>query len=374
MNTTGKLVLSALSVLGLAACAVSGTDEAEVLGESQEALINGTEFYGSDTLFNAITAAISQAGLSASLDYLGTGSGKGEQCLEGTGGTPCNTKAQTIAPMSRDLQGSCDSGQKSNRIALDAIYILADDTQVATSAASANIKGAFCGDGSGSPATCANFDTWGELTTGSSNPSNAIKLYRRDDISGTTDTFKSLTGCTTFCAGVKIIVEDLIAGPRLSTDSAGTLGTPNTSSIVTYSGSPTAAAPCLQTDSATDCIGKLAGANIDALAYAGGDALRPSNPFANQAFTIDSKAPTTANIRKIITDPSNKYPLARFLYLNEGNGSRATAETNFLNWIIANPQTFENTLTASGFIACDAGNPLDCGATGTTCPRNSSLP
>ncbi|WP_437984949.1 hypothetical protein [Sorangium sp. So ce117] len=360
MKKMGKLVLSALSVLGLAACAVGSTDE-EVIGESQEALINGTEFYGSDTMFNAITDAINRAGLSASLDYLGTGSGRGEQCLEGSGSAPCNAKAQTIAPMSRDLGGSCDSGQKSNRVALDAVYIWSDKAadQSATGATSANVKGAFCGDGDGDASSCAAFDTWGEFTSGSTSSSSPLVMYRRDDLSGTTDIFKALTGCTAFCSNVQIVVDDETAGPRLSTD------TPGTSSLV-----PT---PCAATDSATDCIGKLVGANASAIAYAGGDAKVASGTYENKYLWINSKEPSVTNIRKLITDPTNAYPYARFLYLNEGNGTRAAAETSFMNWIIANPASFEDALTDAGFIACDATLELNCGSSGTTCPRNTNL-
>ncbi|WP_437578851.1 PstS family phosphate ABC transporter substrate-binding protein [Sorangium sp. So ce887] len=358
-----KVVLSALSVLGLAACAVSSTDE-EVLGESQEALIglNGG-FYGSDTLFNAITDALNRSIPSLPITYLGTGTGRGEQCLEGTGSAPCNTKAQTIAPMSRDLNGTCDSGQKSNRVALDAVYIWSDKLadQTATGATTASVKGAFCGDGDGDATSCAAFDTWGEFTSGSTSPSNSLVVYRRDDLSGTTDIFKALTGCTVFCSNVQIVVDDEIAGPRLSTD------TPGTSSLVPV--------PCAATDSATDCIGKLVGANVNAIGYAGGDAKVASGSYENKYLRVNSIEPSVTNIRKLITDPSNAYPYSRFLYLNEGNGTRDAAEQDFLDWIIANKLNFEDALTDAGFISCTGSSltPLACGSTGTTCPRNSSL-
>ncbi|WP_437898455.1 hypothetical protein [Sorangium sp. So ce124] len=349
MKKMGKLVLSALSVLGLAACAVGSTDE-EVLGESQEALINGTEFYGSDTLFNAITDTIIRC--NCALDYLGTGSSKGEECLEGTGAAPCNTKAQTIAPMSRDLKGSCDSGQKSNRIALDAVALWANASAPVSNLSSAAVKNAYCG-------TCTA-------------PWTGAKLYRRDDISGTTDTFRSLNSCSTtlpysWCPGIEAVEENSTTGPRLQSDAAGT-------SSLTGVGLPPLTPPatwtCLVADSVTDCMGKIAAKDVNNLAYAGLDAATAGA----QALSIDSVAPTPTTIRYLVNNGGTPYKYARFLYLNEGNGSRATAETNFLNWIIANPANFEDALTDAGFIACDPGNPLECGATGTTCPRNSSLP
>ncbi|WP_437716274.1 substrate-binding domain-containing protein [Sorangium sp. So ce448] len=360
MNKMGKLVLSALSVLGLAACAVSSSDEAVVVGESQDALVSGTGFsggfFGSDTLFDAMSSAVAASGVSG-LTYLGTGSGNGERCLRGTapgvtygGVTYCNgTKQQTIAPMSRDFNGTCQSGDKSNRIAKDAVALWTKSTQTATDADTSptdSVKGAFCGDGSGSAVSCAAFDTWGEFTTGSSNPSNLLKLYRRDDASGTTDAFKSLTGCTTFCAGVKVVVDDATAGPRLSTDTAGT-------SSLTM---------CSSGDSVTTCLGKIAASDVDVLAYAGLDA---TNAGAKK-LTVDGTAATEANVR------SGAYKYSRYLYLNEGNGTRAAAEQDFLDWAfgVNNPAdavAFENALISNGFIACTSPSnsprtPLNCGA------------
>ncbi|WP_437837304.1 PstS family phosphate ABC transporter substrate-binding protein [Sorangium sp. So ce1153] len=367
MNTTGNLVLSALSVLGLAACAVSSTDEAEVLDESQEALIapNGG-FYGSDTLFNAITDALTRVSPPpGTITYLGTGSGKGEQCLRGTGAAPCNAKVQTIAPMSRDLAASCQVGEKSNRVALDGIAVLTKSTQAASNLTSTDVADAFCGtglDGSGKRnGSVCNDDLWSEIVSGASNPSNAIQLYRRDDLSGTTEVFKEKNNCSAFCPSVKIVVDDLTAGPRLSTDAAGT------SSLVS-------GGTCTASDSVTDCMGKIAAANNDRLVYAGLDAANASN----KKLSIDSVAPTTANIRLLISSPGTAYKYARFLYLNEGNGTRATPETNFINWIISNKANFEDALTDAGFISCKDPTlpgylPLACGSTGTTCPRNSSL-
>ncbi|XYI00233.1 hypothetical protein ACMHYB_10985 [Sorangium sp. So ce1128] len=385
--TMATLLVGGVSV-NVAACVADtdAVDEEGVTGEAEQELTGptGTGFFGSDTLFDAFTAAITHSGITG-LKYLGTGSGNGEKCLRGTAGgvtyagaTYCNgTKGQTIAPMSRNLN-TCQPGEISHRIALDAIALYTKSTQAATNLASADVKGAFCGDGTGSAASCALKDTWGEISSGSSSPASAIKLYRRDDASGTTDTFKSLNSCTAFCSSVKIIVEDGLAGPRLSTDPAGTTTTPNTSSIVTYSGTPTTAKPCLKTDSATTCIGKLAGADINALAYAGLDATA-TGTFANKKLNIDTKAPTTANIRALITSPATAYKYARFLYLNENpTGPRATAEGNFLKWAFglapfssATAQTFENDLIANGFIACTdpavlPHTPLACGT--TACP------
>lgn len=365
MKKMGKLVLSALSVLGLAACAVGSTDEA-FIGESQQELIspNGG-FYGSDSMFNAITDAVVNGWGVPGMTYLGTGSGRGEQCLRGTGSAPCNTKAQTIAPMSRDFAaGSCQTGEKSNRIALDGIALWAKSTQAISNLQSSDVADAFCGtgldaNGKRNGSVC-NDDLWSEITSGSpnaSNPSNAIKLYRRDDLSGTTEVFKEKNNCSAFCSSVKIVVDDETAGPRLSTDAAGT------SSLVS-------GGTCAATDSATKCIGKIAAGDVDVLAYAGLDA----GTAGNKKLTIDSIAAGTTEIRYLVNGLGTPYKYARFVYLNEGNGTRDPLEQDFLDWAFGRSPygssdkiAFENILTSHGFIACNASSALACGG-GGNCP------
>src|SRR5207302_383488 len=73
-----------------------------------------------------------------------------------------------------------------------------------------DVRSSFCGtDGSGSAAACT-VNTWGQLSNGASstNPTHAFTKYRRDDASGTTDTFKTILGnnglaCNAFCSDVK---------------------------------------------------------------------------------------------------------------------------------------------------------------------------
>jgi phosphate transport system substrate-binding protein len=340
MNKMGKLVLSALSVVGLAACAVSSTDEASVLGESLDALTgpDNKSFYGSDTLFHAMTDAITAAGLSSDLVYRGTGTGNGERCLRGTGtgtnppGGYCQgTIGQAIAPMSRALN-NIQPGEQNVGIAKDAVLAVTDADQTASGATLAAVKGAFCGDGDGDATSCADFNTWGEFTTGSSNPSAPIVLYRRDDASGTTDVFKSLTGCTNFCANVMAVVDDATAGPRLATDSVGT-------SSLTGGMSPV----CSVSDSVTVCLGKLAASNVNVLAYAGLEALEVSG---TKALSVNSVAPTPTNIR------SGSYPLSRCLYLNRGTATPSAAESDLLLWIDQFGGDFEDILESHGFISC----------------------
>ncbi|WP_394820727.1 substrate-binding domain-containing protein [Pendulispora albinea] len=366
MKTIAKSILTAIVATSVAACgASSAVDENAQTGSAAEALTgpNGQGFFGSDTMRDAIVSAVAASPAAGSLTYLGTGSGNGEKCLRGKPvGIYCNgSKDQSITPMSRDLKG-CEAGEKSHRVALDGIGIWSSSGQSVTDISLANVRNAFCGtDGSGSTAACS-VTNWSQI--GGANAT--IVAYRRDDASGTTDTFKSILGekgaaCNAFCGSVKVVVERA-SGPALSTDPDGT------SSLQAPNG------PCAPTDSATDCIGKLSAGSSNVLAYAGLGAGTVSP--APKAIKVAGKEPSLANIRALVSDPANAYPFARFLYLNENTAnSRALAETKFFKWAFgqapygsdATALTFESKLTDAGFISCtDQSDPdhvaLECGA------------
>jgi len=378
MKTIAKCMLTAIVAASVAACGASSAveDDAQT-GSTAEKLTgpNGQGFFGSDTVYEAITSAVAASPANGSLTYYGSGSGNGEKCLRGTavtysGATYCNgSKDQSIAPMSRNLVG-CQAGEVSHRVALDGIGLWSASSQNISDLSLADVRGAFCGsDGSGSASACST-TTWSTLSNGASstNPSNAISAYRRDDASGTTDTFKTILGnngltCTAFCSSVKVVV-DRTGGPFLSTD-----GT--TSSLQAPNG------PCVSTDSATDCIGRLAAANSDVLAYAGLGATAKAAP---KALSVAGKTPTLTNIRNLVSNPANAYAFARFLYLNENTATtRALAETKFFKWAFGQTPygtassmlAFEGKFTGAGFIACTdpaaSGHvALDCGA--SACP------
>ncbi|XXX79366.1 substrate-binding domain-containing protein [Sorangium sp. So ce134] len=372
MNNMGKLFLSALSVLGVAACAVSSTDEAVVLGESQEKLTgpNGFGFFGSDTLRPAIVDALIAWDPTSSLTYYGSGSSNGEKCMRGQpvvydGVTYCNgTKDQGIAAMSRALKTPLVSGEVNHCIAKDAVAFWYTDTDTADDTTHDLMSDAFCGTRPGPGVkrngTGCTVDTWGELDAGASNPSNNLRLFRRDDKSGTTEVFKEKSDCDTtianpFCPGIQVVEDGGPGvGPKLLSDAANTssltgVGTPNR--LANCPASPI----CAVSDSVTVCLGKIATCD-DALVYAGLEAENSDN----QAFEIDSVPPTDANIR------SGAYYYARFLYLNEGSGTKSLDEADFLDWaLILDPQAFEDILVNHDFIACTdpsapGHQPLDC--------------
>ncbi|WP_394838721.1 substrate-binding domain-containing protein [Pendulispora rubella] len=367
-------ILAAVAAISVAACGSNGgASENEEVGSTKEFLTGpGADgIFGSDTLAEAMNAAL--AASPSTLVYYGSGSGNGEKCLRGqavtySGATYCSgTRDQSIAPMSRNLNG-CQAGEKSNRIALDGIGIWSASSQTISDLSLADVRKAFCGtDGSGSAAACT-ATTWSTLSNGASaaNPSATIVKYRRDDASGTTDTFKSILSaaglaCTAFCADVKVVV-DTEQGPKLSTDGTGA------SSIQP---------PCQASDTATDCIGRLANANSSVLAYAG---LGATAKAPAKALSVAGKTPTTANIRNLITSPASAYAFARFLYLNESTtNARDAEETKFYNWAFgfapqgsaATKLSFETKLTGAGFIACtdpaaSGHKALDCGT--AACP------
>ncbi|QRK05948.1 substrate-binding domain-containing protein [Archangium violaceum] len=335
-----KWVMSAAVVVSMSVVGCGGAAmEAEQFGSVAQNLGPNNEFYGSDTLKEVLVATNIQS--QAGLTIEGKGSSVGEGCLRNGSGTFCIGRQQTLAPMSRDFKagtcaggaasnGACCPGESSNVVALDAVNAFVSTSTYnalpGNSITSANLKKAFCGDGSGSAATCvSNWSALGRSTAGT------IVKYRRDDLSGTTDTFKSLLGCSNFCADVVVINDESASNPSA----------------------------CSISDSATTCIGKLTAANSNAIGYAGDSAKRAGNA----ALKVDGIAPTQANVRKLIaSNTTGVYPLSRKLFLNENkNFPKAAQEQALYDWVYSNPQAFEDFLTEQGFISCSDISPLGCG-------------
>jgi phosphate transport system substrate-binding protein len=327
-------MLSTLScgalLLGLAACNTDSADALE-LGATSQALL-GNDIFGSDTLFGAMTAAFAVAPTSSPLVYLGTGSGNGERCIRGSAppeACAANPPVQAIAPMSRALNNP-RPGEANVRIAVDGIALVASATAVDPALAMSGVLTAFCGaDGLGldTDTSCA---APGRL---------AGAKFRRDDASGTTEVFKLLSACTTFCADVQL-VEETVAGPSIG----GAL--------------PTA---CDATDTATSCIGKLVAADATALGYAGRSVL---NVAGTQAFSVNAIPFADATLQALVSDPPSAYPFARFIFLNANLTNligSASVQEEFFQWALTDdPATFESILVQSDFIACSPSAPLAC--------------
>jgi phosphate transport system substrate-binding protein len=330
-------VISTLSsgalLLGLAACNTNGGDNRDALqlGSTSQALL-AADIFGSDTLFDAMTAAFAAAPLSSPLAYLGTGSGNGERCIRGQAPPDvcaANPPVQAIAPMSRALNNPLP-GEVNVRIAVDGIAIVGNAGLADPALTVAGVRTTFCGaDGLG-------LDT--DTSCGVPDRLAGAK-FRRDDASGTTEVFKLLSACTTFCSDVQI-VDESVDGPSIG----GAL--------------PSA---CDATDTATSCIGKLVAADAAAIGYAGRSVL---NVAGTQAFPVNAIPFADATLQALVSDPPNAYPFARFVFLNANLSQligSASVQEEFFQWATADdPAAFESILVANDFIACSASAPLAC--------------
>jgi phosphate transport system substrate-binding protein len=279
------------------------------------------QFRGSDTMYDLMTQAITQLALQADLQYLGGGSTIGENGL--VAGT------QTIAPMSRPLkQSAIDAAAAkgntllSNVVALDAVSIYTKAGEPVSQSEIPVLKNIFCGvDGAGG-ACVGHITDWSNVPgSGKIGPINA---FRRNDLSGTTDTFKSLVACTNFCSDVVVVNDnDPVFHPEVA--------------------------------SATDKIREETSTNPQAIAYAGESALDPTVvPSRNQRLDIQNPTtlayvtPSTATVQDF------SYPLSRRLFINEVVGPtivRTPAEQTVLDFFL-DPVQSDSLIVANEFTPC----------------------
>lgn len=219
-------------------------------------------FAGSDTLAGLMTDAIIAAGLDQQIQYIGGGSGNGEKGIQ--------NGDQGIAPMSREIKpevvqalGAQGVQVIPHVVALDGIAIFVKKTTALPVLDVQTVARIF---------TC-DITKWEQLP--GSNQRGTIKVYRRNDASGTTDAFRHFTGVKTFGACVTVLAE-------------------------------------------TTDIAEVTSRDPLALGYAG----LSGTTDANRPVALTSKAgaagvqPTTATIR------SFAYPFARRLYVYEVTGAR----------------------------------------------------
>ncbi|MFP2957145.1 substrate-binding domain-containing protein [Myxococcus sp. 1LA] len=339
MKTVMSAAVVAVSVVGCDGQSTGGTE----LKSAVQNLGPNNELYGSDTLKGALVAA--NTGSGAGLLYAGTGSSVGETCLRGGGSAVCpNPHQQALAPMSRDLRTPCQPGERSNVIALDAVNVWVKANNGLTNISRDNVANLFFKsyrrtvNGTVTNINGACWTSWSQVP--GSSRTGPIKIYRRDDLSGTTEVFKEKVAENTsaaFCDGI----------------------------VTIFDGSATNPAPCTTADSATVCIGKLTANDATAIAFAGDSAIYPTPPAlaANLKVNVDGIASNEANIRKLITGQAGVYPLARKIFLNENTLSPRSVEEDILYSYIYDTDTaaFEAILENQGFIACDATTPLKCG-------------
>jgi phosphate transport system substrate-binding protein len=245
---------------------------------------------GSDTLAGVMISAISEADMGQEISYLGGGSGKGENALI--------AGEQGIAPMSREMKPEVLAEGRAHGvlpvghvIGLDGIAVFLNGANAVSGLSLDVVKKIFLCD----------ITSWSQVPN--SGLSGTIKVVRRDDNSGTTDTFKHLVGISTFGACVAILPE-------------------------------------------TADIAHETAHNSLAIGYSGLSAAREGNRAAalsraiGEAFVL----PTVANIR------SGAYPLARKLFVYEAAGTQVpnAAEAEFLTYLL-DRSFLDPILQANGF-------------------------
>lgn len=219
-------------------------------------------FAGSDTLAGAMTDAIIASGMDQQIQYAGGGSGVGEKGLV--------NGDQGIAPMSREIKpevvlqlSALGVTPVAHVVALDGISIFVKSTNPVASLDIQTVARIY---------TCE-FTMWEQIP--GSGLKGAIKVYRRNDQSGTTDAFKHFTGLKTFGACVTVLNETADISEATARDG----------SAIGYAG--------------------LSGKTSDNRAVA--IAAKPGSPAV---------LPTTQTIRDFT------YPMARNLYVYEATGAR----------------------------------------------------
>jgi phosphate transport system substrate-binding protein len=163
------------------------------------------QFQGSDTLAGVITDAIIAAGMNNEMAYLGGGSGKGEAAII--------KGEQGIAPMSRAMTDDAANTGKAKGytftdhvIALDGVGVFVNKANATAAIDIPTLKKIF---------ECTVTD-WRDVPN--SGRSGRINAFRRNDASGTTDTFKNLVGVTKFGACVTIMAETVDIAEKTASD------------------------------------------------------------------------------------------------------------------------------------------------------------
>lgn len=167
---------------------------------------NKQTFAGSDTLAGVMTDAIIAAGMDAKMAYVGGGSGTGEKNLV--------NGDQGIAPMSREIKPEAQqalqaqgSDVTAHVLALDGIGIFVNRGNTVAGLDVQTVTKIF---------TCE-LNRWEQIRGAS--VKGEIKVYRRNDASGTTDAFKHFTGIKNFGACVTVVNETADIAEKTSKDS-----------------------------------------------------------------------------------------------------------------------------------------------------------
>ena len=220
---------------------------------------NAKDLNGSDTLLGLMKDAIVEAGLEDELAYVGGGSSTGAKALI--------AETQGVTAMSRALKDSerealAAAGHEVIEVpvALDAVQIFVNGANVTANISQEDIFNIF---------TCK-VTAWEDVE--GSGQTGEIVVYRRDDLSGTTDTFKSLA--------------------------LKPFGTKNFGDCVTSLPS-------------TEEIAARTATEAGSIGFSG----RSGNVEGNKALNVGGFEPSNENVRAEVSIKGSGYPLSRALFV-----------------------------------------------------------
>jgi phosphate transport system substrate-binding protein len=232
-------------------------------------------FSGSDTMGGLLTDAIIAAGLDQSIGYTGGGSSVGEKALV-NGEIGITGMSREMKPEAAAQLAAVGVVPVAHVVALDGISIFVHGSNGVSGVDLPTLAKIF---------TCE-FTSWSQVP--GAGKAGAIRAFRRNDESGTTDTFKSLVGIKNFGACVIVMSE-------------------------------------------TADIAEKTSADTEAIGYAGlsGKTVKNREVAVSRAGTAYVQ-PTEATIRNAT------YPLARKLFIYEVSGARAPnpVETQLLEQLL----------------------------------------
>jgi ABC-type phosphate transport system substrate-binding protein len=345
-------------------CIVGGASVAA--GAGTAAAVCTTTSRGSDTLFTLLEKAYQNLGLTNK--YTGGGSTTGENATfrPNTGSPIFNDPQQTLAPMSRSVKLSLlhKGGHKAKQytIAADGVAVIVPPVLPLCSFTVAEVRTIFSGaDGKGTSTSCG-ASTRSSLLFGDI-PARCQALsglaggtvghaLRRDDVSGTTDVFKTKIAITQFCNGASPEVGASQDNDPIKTDAVPELGG-QTGFVLGVQPNPTTLEP------ATSIINRLVKSrqsDKDRLGFVG---LSGGSGAFTAAISDPSLMPPKPPIQP--TDVSirqNSYAVARALFLNQLLSATACAtldETQLLPELTLCSDRQRANVRDRGFFNCMGG-------------------
>lgn len=220
---------------------------------------------GSDTMAGLMTDAIVASGMNQVIGYVGGGSGVGEKALV-AGEIGITAMSRPLKPEAEAALANQNVSAVVHVIALDGLSIFVNKSNPLVGMDFTTLAKIF---------SCE-FTSWNQIP--GSGKTGAIKAFRRNDESGTTDTFKNVVGIKKFGDCVTVVNE-------------------------------------------TVDISEHTASNTDAIGYAGESAHKDGNKsLAISKAGTQFVKPTTATIR------DGSYPLSRKLYIYEVSGARIPSE------------------------------------------------